>query len=46
MCPIFDTASINRILSGDKVNVYTEMRKRTKNIEILKVLEVAELQNA
>ncbi len=42
MAPIFDTNSLNKIVNGETFNIYTEMKKKTKNTDIIKVLEIAE----
>jgi hypothetical protein len=45
MTPIFDTILLTRILNGDVFNIYTEMKKKTKNLDILRVLDIAEHLN-
>lgn len=42
MAPIFDTNSLNKILNGETFNIYTEMKKKTQNKDLIKVLEIAE----
>lgn len=42
MPAIFDTILLNRVLEGEKFNIYSEMKKKTKNHDIIRVLEIAE----
>lgn len=42
MIPVFNTRMLEMILSGESFNVYTEMKKKTQNTDIINVLEIAE----
>jgi hypothetical protein len=42
MVPIFDTELLIRAIKGETYNIYSEMKKKTDNQDIIKVLEIAE----
>lgn len=42
MPPTFDTEMLTRVLAGESFNVYTELMKRVKDDELIRVLKIAE----
>ena len=42
MVPIFDTELLIRVIAGESFNIFYEMKKKTKDHQIIQVLEIAE----
>lgn len=42
MPPIFDTEMMKRVLGGESFNIYTELLKKTKDDDLIRVLKIAE----